>query len=105
MLLTLIAFFFVLSVLVVVHELGHFTVAKLGGIGVERFSIGYPPRLVGYQYGETDYCISAVPFGGYVKLHGQDDFAAPGEFTGDARDFRSKHPLLKIAACARGRGW
>lgn len=102
MFVTLISFFFVLSLLVVVHELGHYTVAKLGGIGVERFSIGYPPRLWGIKIGETDYCISAVPFGGYVKLHGQDDFATPDEYTADPRDYRSKHPLLKIAVLVAG---
>ena len=102
MLLTLIAFFFVLSLLVVVHEFGHYIVAKLGGIGVERFSVGYPPRLFGIKIGETDYCISAIPFGGYVKLHGQEDFAENGEYQADPRDFRSKHPVLQIAVLAAG---
>lgn len=102
MFLTMIAFFFVLSLLVVVHELGHFTVAKLSGIGVERFSVGLPPRLFGVRIGETEYCLSAIPFGGYVKLHGQDDFAQTDEFSGDPRDFRSKHPLVKIAVLSAG---
>ena len=63
----------VLGVLVFVHELGHFLAAKLFGVRVERFSIGFPPRLFGVQVGETDYCISAVPLGGYVKLTGMID--------------------------------
>ena len=55
MIITIVAFFFVLSLLVIVHEFGHYAVAKLGGIGVERFSIGLPPRLFGIKVGETDY--------------------------------------------------
>ena len=66
-------FFFVLSLLIFVHELGHFLLAKMTGIRVERFSIGYPPRLFGKKIGDTDYCISATPFGGYVKLAGMID--------------------------------
>ncbi|NLP12613.1 RIP metalloprotease RseP [bacterium] len=69
----IIPFFFVLSLLIFVHELGHFLLAKLTGIRVERFSIGYPPRLFGKQIGDTDYCVSATPFGGYVKLSGMID--------------------------------
>ena len=71
MLLTIISFIFVLSVLVFVHELGHFLVAKWAGIGVERFSIGFPPKIFSRRIGETEYCISAIPFGGYVKLSGE----------------------------------
>jgi len=62
-----------LGILVFVHELGHFVAAKLFGVRVERFSIGFPPRLFGTQVGETDYCISAIPLGGYVKLSGMID--------------------------------
>ena len=99
---TILAFFFVLSLLVLVHELGHFTVAKISGIGVHRFSIGYPPRLVGFQIGETDYCISAIPFGGYVKLFGQDDFGDEEEFDENPRDYRSKSSAVKIAVLVAG---
>ncbi len=63
----------VLSILVFIHELGHFLAAKAFGVRVERFSIGFPPRLFGKQVGETDYCISATPLGGYVKLSGMVD--------------------------------
>ncbi len=102
MILTLIAFFFVLSFLVIVHEFGHYAVAKLGGIGVERFSVGYPPRLFGIKIGETDYCLSAIPFGGYVKMKGQEDFAENEEYQGESHDFRSKPPLIKIAVLSAG---
>ena len=60
----ILATIFVLSVLIFIHEFGHFIVAKLFGIRVERFSMGYPPRMVGKKIGETDYCISWIPFGG-----------------------------------------
>jgi len=99
---TIIAFLFVLSLLIVVHELGHYTVAKLGGIGVQRFSIGYPPRLFGIQIGETDYCISAIPFGGYVKLTGQEDFGEDEEYDYNPKDYRGKSTPLKIAVLVAG---
>ena len=63
MILTIVAFLFVLSLLVFVHEFGHFAVAKLSGIRVERFSIGMPPRVAGIKFGDTDYCISDRPGG------------------------------------------
>lgn len=70
------AFIILIGVMVVVHEFGHFLVAKLCGVRVERFSIGFPPRLFGFRIGETDYCISATPLGGYVKMTGEN---MPGE--------------------------
>ncbi|MBT4482918.1 MAG: RIP metalloprotease RseP [Candidatus Latescibacteria bacterium] len=103
--LTFISFIFVLSLLVFVHELGHYLVAKFSGIGVERFSIGLPPRLVGFKIGETDYCISMIPFGGYVKLTGQDDFVPEketDESTLPPKDYRSKSTPVKIAVLSAG---
>ncbi|RKY83359.1 RIP metalloprotease RseP, partial [candidate division KSB1 bacterium] len=58
---TLLATIFVLGVLVFLHEFGHFIVAKIVGVRVNRFSLGFPPRLIGKKIGETDYCISAIP--------------------------------------------
>jgi len=66
-------FVFVLGVLVFVHELGHFLAAKLCNVYVVRFSFGWGKRLFGFKRGETDYCISAIPIGGYVKMVGQED--------------------------------
>ena len=62
-----------LGVLIFVHELGHFWAAKSVGIGVERFSIGLGPRIWGYRRGETEYVLSAIPLGGYVKMQGMED--------------------------------
>jgi regulator of sigma E protease len=77
----------VLGVIIVIHELGHFLVAKLFGIRVEAFSVGFGPRLFGYRYGDTDYRVSAFPLGGYVKMAGE----IPGEDrTGDPDEFLSK---------------
>ena len=70
---TVLATIFVLGVLIFVHEMGHFLAAKLFHIRVDRFSLGYPPRLIGKKIGETDYCIGAVPMGGYVKIAGMID--------------------------------
>ena len=69
---TLLLTVLVLGVIVFVHELGHFLTAKWCGVAVPRFSIGLGPRLVGVKAGETDYCLSAVPFGGYVKMAGME---------------------------------
>ncbi|MCK5145767.1 RIP metalloprotease RseP [bacterium] len=70
---TLLSTVFVLGVLVFIHELGHFLCAKLFHIRVERFSLGYPPRMIGKKVGDTDYCLSWIPFGGYVKITGMID--------------------------------
>lgn len=66
-------FLIVLGVLVFVHELGHFLAAKACNVYVDRFSLGMPPRLFGFRYKETDYCIGLLPIGGYVKMAGQED--------------------------------
>ena len=70
---TVLYFVITLGVLVFVHEFGHFIAAKLCRMRVDRFSIGFPPRAVGKQIGETDYCISWIPIGGYVKIAGMID--------------------------------
>lgn len=67
-----IAFIVVLGVLIFFHELGHFLVARLFGVGVEKFSLGFGPRLFGKKIGITDYRISAIPLGGYVKMVGDE---------------------------------
>ncbi|MCD6459774.1 RIP metalloprotease RseP [bacterium] len=69
----LIRFFLILGVLIFIHEAGHFMVAKKVGIYIFRFSIGFGKKLFGFKSKETEYCISAIPFGGYVKMAGQED--------------------------------
>jgi regulator of sigma E protease len=70
---TILATIVVLGVLIFVHELGHFWAARSVGVRVERFSIGLGPRVYGFRKGETEYVISAIPLGGYVKMAGMDD--------------------------------
>ena len=77
----------VLGIMVLVHETGHFITAKLCGIRVEVFSIGFGKRLFGFQKGDTDYRISLLPLGGYVKMSGD----TPGEHASDPGDFNA-HP-------------
>jgi len=73
MFVTIISFLIILSVLVLVHELGHYFVAKFFKIKVEEFGFGFPPRVFGKKIGETIYSINLLPIGGFVKLYGEDD--------------------------------
>lgn len=86
--LTLLAFLVILGLLVFVHELGHFAVAKMSGVKVEEFAFGFPPKIVCKKVGETRYCINAVPFGGYVKMLGEDN-------TSKSEDSFSEKPVIK----------
>ena len=85
---TVLLLLLVLGIMVLVHEFGHFAVAKLCGIRVEVFSIGFGKRLIGFRRGETDYRISLLPLGGYVKMTGEQ----PGEATSDDPAEFSNHP-------------
>ena len=76
MLLTILVFIVMLSVLVLIHELGHFLVAKKFGIKVEEFGFGFPPRVYGKKIGETLYSFNALPIGGFGKLYGEDEAGA-----------------------------
>ncbi len=69
---TIILFLLVLAVLIFVHELGHFVTAKLFGIRVDEFAIGFPPKIFGWENGETQYSLNLIPLGGYVKIFGED---------------------------------
>ena len=90
---TFFAFIFVLGILIFVHELGHFLVARLCGIRVEKFSLGFPPKLISRKVGETEYMLSWIPLGGYVKLSGEN----PEESTGaNPWEFMAK-PVWKRA--------
>ena len=99
---TLLAFIFVIGILVFIHELGHFLVAKWKGVRVEKFSLGFGKKLVGFRAGETEYLISLLPLGGYVKLYGEGgegnlivEDVTPGS-KADKIGFKPGDKLLKI---------
>lgn len=100
---TILYFIVGLGLLIFIHELGHFLVAKANGIRVERFSLGFGPRLIKFRKGETEYCISALPLGGYVKMTGQEDFGeeeiAPVD---DPKAFSSKGLLARLSVVLAG---
>lgn len=88
------------------HELGHFAVAKWCDVFVERFSIGFGPILLSRKYGETEYALSAIPFGGYVKMLGQDDMD-PSQLTSeelakDPRSYSAKSVWQRMAIISAG---
>src|SRR5215510_268554 len=69
----LFSFLIVIGIIIFIHEFGHFSMAKIFGIPVATFSLGFGPRLFGFKYREADYKVSAIPLGGYVKIHGMED--------------------------------
>ncbi len=75
----LLSFLIVIGIIILIHESGHFSMAKLFRIPVAVFSLGFGPRLFGFRYGETEYRVSAIPLGGYVKIHGMEDQEAAPE--------------------------
>ncbi len=93
---TILTFLAVLSVLVFVHELGHFATAKMAGIKVQEFGFGYPPRVFGITRGETTYSINLLPLGGFVKMLGEN--ASPG----DPRAFASKSRAVRATVLIAG---
>ena len=102
---TLLAFLFVLGVLIFVHELGHFMAARRVGVKVLTFSLGFGPKLVKVKRGDTEYCISAIPLGGYVKMAGESPedprSGAPDEFMSKSKWERFQilimGPVMNIA--------
>ncbi len=95
-----------LGLVIFIHELGHFAVAKWCGVKVERFSIGFGPVLWKVVRGETEYALSAIPFGGYVKMLGQDD-ADPSQMSDeriakDPRSYTAKSVPQRIAIISAG---
>ena len=76
---TIVYFIILLGVLIFVHELGHFIAAKSMGVRVVTFSLGFGPRIIGRKIGDTDYRLSALPLGGYVRMTGDDPSQTPTE--------------------------
>jgi regulator of sigma E protease len=95
-----------LGLVIFFHELGHFAVAKWCGVYVERFSIGFPPVLFSWKWGETEYALCAIPFGGYVKMLGQDDMdpsqLSSEEIAEDPRSYSAKPVWQRMAIISAG---
>ncbi|MDO8639616.1 MAG: site-2 protease family protein [bacterium] len=110
MLLTILIFVTILSVVVLIHELGHFLVAKKLGVKIEEFGFGLPPRIFGKKIGETTYSINLLPIGGFVKLFGEDEAGAgrlktenkKHEIEDVKRAFFAKKPSHKAAIVVAG---
>lgn len=101
---TLISFIVVLGIIVFVHELGHFLAAKLTGMRVEIFSLGFGRKLIGKKIGDTEYRIAWLPLGGFVKISGMvDESLDPeGGIKGEAYEFESKNSLQKAFVISAG---
>ena len=96
---TLLSFTFVLGVLIFVHELGHFVMARRIGVRVLTFSLGFGPKLISVTRGDTEYCISAIPLGGYVKMAGE---TAEDTRTGASDEFLSKTKWQRFQVLVAG---
>jgi len=96
---SIVAFVFVLGVLIFVHELGHFMMARRIGVRVLTFSLGFGPKLVAFRRGDTEYCISAIPLGGYVKMAGESPDDAR---TGASDEFLSKSKWQRFQVLVMG---
>lgn len=96
---TLIYFLIVIGILVFVHEFGHFIMAKRAGVRVEKFSLGMGPKVFGFKKGDTEYVLSALPLGGYVKMAGENPDEEP---TGATDEFQSKTVWQRAKIAATG---
>lgn len=99
---TIILFILVLVALIVVHEFGHFVVAKLSGMRVDEFGIGYPPRAWGFKKGETEYTLNWLPFGGFVRIYGEDEQDRVEAQAESARAFGSRPRILQALVLIAG---
>lgn len=98
---SIIIFIIVLGILIFVHELGHFLVAKKSGIRVDEFAVGFPPKIFSFKRGGTTYALNAIPFGGYVKIYGEN--AEDESVDPNAKDsFVNKSPLIQAAVLVAG---
>ena len=96
---TILAFVFVLGVLIFVHELGHFLMARRIGVRVLTFSLGFGPKILNFHYGDTDYCVSIIPLGGYVKMAGENP---EDQRTGAEDEFLSKSKWQRFQVLVMG---
>ena len=99
---TVLIFLLVLAVLIFVHELGHFLTARACGIRVDAFKIGFGPRIIHWKRGETEYGINLIPFGGYVKIHGENPDEESTSGSDSHRSFVNKPKYQQVLVLAAG---
>lgn len=97
MIITILLFFGILATLILVHEWGHFMVARKAGIRVDEFGFGFPPKLFSVKKGETTYSMNAVPLGGFVKIYGEE-----GEGENEPESFSAKPVSIRMAVVLAG---
>ncbi|MBU0507261.1 site-2 protease family protein, partial [bacterium] len=103
MLLTIVSFIITIGVIITVHEFGHFLAARLTGMRVKKFSIGFPPKMISRTIGNTEFILSWIPLGGYVQIAGMVDESLEGEeVTGAPDEFMSKNPPQKVFVLSAG---
>ncbi len=102
---TVIIFLIVLAVLIFVHELGHFLVAIWSGIRVDAFALGFGPKIFSYKKGETEYSLNLIPFGGYVKIFGENPDNESISGPDSARSFVNKNRLIQACVLIAGIGF
>lgn len=99
---TVIIFIVVLAVLIFAHELGHFLVAKVTGMRVDEFALGFPPKIFSFKWGETTYSLNLIPFGGYVKIPGEDYEESALKLEESDRLFYNKPKWAQVAVLVSG---
>jgi len=101
---SLLIFFIILFILVISHEFGHFIVAKMLGIKVDEFGFGFPPRIFGVKFGETLYSLNWLPFGGFVKIYGEDNESLEdsGHQEDKSRSFVNKSKTVQASVIVAG---
>ncbi len=102
MFLTIVVFILILGLLIFVHELGHFILAKRAGIRVEEFGFGFPPRIFGIKKGETLYSLNLLPIGGFVKIYGEEGKPTGSAKNDEGRAFYSKPVRTRAGILAAG---
>lgn len=102
MIISIILFVIVLAILIVSHEFGHFIVAKLSGMRVDEFALGFPPKLWSKQIGETKYSVNLIPFGGYVKIFGEDPDDTSTSGPDKARSFTGRPRIYQVLVLVAG---
>lgn len=99
---TAIIFIIILAILIFVHELGHFLAAKKSGIRVDEFGLGFPPKVFSKKYGETNYTLNAIPFGGFVKIFGEDPHTEEIREEDKSRSFYYKPKWIQAIVLVAG---